>query len=190
MFIYLIRNLIDGRSYVGQCYRQSLKMRWKAHCKRANSNSHYPLHQAIQEYGEQHFSMEILERAGSRHQLNELEKMYIARYRTFPPSQGFGYNLSEGGVGSPGYRLTEEQRYRVSLALTGRRFTEEHRRKIGLKSAGNKSFLGRKHSEETKQKMRAAALGRTNRSKLGQQLSQETKDKIRLAALLRYRKIA
>lgn len=53
---------------------------------------------------------------------------------------------------------------------------------IGNKrSLGKKSFLGRKHSEESKAKMRAAKLG--NKYSLGRIPSEETRAKLRAAAL-------
>lgn len=171
MFVYLIRNQIDGKVYIGQCYKQSLHVRWKAHCKRANWDHRYPLHQAIRVLGKEKFSMEILQHAESRKELHKLEKQYISEYRAFPPELGFGYNLSEGGPGSPGFKMNDEQIRKIALASRGRKFSEEHCRKIGLKSLGNKSFLGRKHSEETKQRMRV--------SKLGTKLSEEVKESLR-----------
>lgn len=65
-------------------------------------------------------------------------------------------------------------------------FTEEHKHKIGESKRGNKNMFGKKHSPETKQKMRLKALGRVvsvetrekiSIAKIGTHLSEETKEK-------------
>lgn len=47
----------------------------------------------------------------------------------------------------------------------GRRHTAETRKKISEKAKGNKKRLGKKHSDETKAKMRAAKLGKPSGAK-------------------------
>lgn len=69
----------------------------------------------------------------------ELEKFYIAKYR----ENGIPLtNISNGGDGSSGWfeHATPEE--------------QERHREV------SKSFLGKRHSEETKEKMRQSALGR------------------------------
>jgi len=68
-------------------------------------------------------------------------------------------------------------RAKIREALSGERnpqfgkpLAESTRRKIGEKSKGRQSFLGHKHSEETKAKMRAA--------RLGQKMSEDTKKRV------------
>jgi G:T-mismatch repair DNA endonuclease (very short patch repair protein) len=56
-----------------------------------------------------------------------------------------------------GYIKTEEHRRNLSKALTGRKISSEHKRKS---TEHHKGMSGKKHSEETKQKMREKSLGR------------------------------
>lgn len=59
----------------------------------------------------------------------------------------------------PSSRIYEIMRKQMSLNQRGIQKSEDHKRKIGIKSKGRKPFLGRKHSDETKQKMSAKKLG-------------------------------
>ena len=58
-----------------------------------------------------------------------------------------------------GKELSEEHRKKVSEALTGRDVTEDFRKKMSKLLRGNKHCLGRKHTEETKQKISLAISG-------------------------------
>ena len=63
-------------------------------------------------------------------------------------------NLTAGGEGVAGRHHTEEEKRRVSLALTGKPKTAEHNQKVALANTG-------KHpSEETRKKMSDAAQRR------------------------------
>jgi hypothetical protein len=79
-----------------------------------------------------------------------------------------------------GFKHTEETRGKMSQKAKGRRFTEEHKRNIGKSSLGRKSFLGHKHSEITKEKIRLSRVGKIP-PMLGRHLSSETKKKISVA---------
>lgn len=74
-------------------------------------------------------------------------------------------NITIGGDGSSGIKLTEDHKDKIRKFNTGVKFTDDRRRKIGEKSRGRKlssssiekirnSMLGRVTSESTKQLMR------------------------------------
>ena len=67
-----------------------------------------------------------------------------------------GYNLTDGGGGMLGFRLSEETRKRMAEHVK----SDEHRSKLSLAKIGNRSRLGLKHSDETKRKMSEAKKGR------------------------------
>lgn len=83
----------------------------------------------------------------SEHDAKEKEKYYIALWKT--NSREFGYNMTTGGDGTPGYHPSKETRAKLSRArmkenlseetlrrrsegLKGRKFSDEHKKKIGL----------------------------------------------------------
>lgn len=59
-----------------------------------------------------------------------------------------------------GKKHTPETLKKMSIASTGRRHTDEFKEKLRIRSIGNKHCLGRKHSEETLFKIRAASRKR------------------------------
>lgn len=68
---------------------------------------------AIVKFGFENFSAEILEDNLTKEEASERERFYISFYRS--NNKEFGYNLTAGGIGSLGLRLTIEQRNRKSI---------------------------------------------------------------------------
>ena len=103
--IYKITKKENGKSYIGQS--NDIERRLKEHqFKRIHP---YPIEVAIQKYGKDAFTYEVLEEC-SLEELDEREKYWIAYYNTY---KGFGYNCNVGGGASSGEnngraKLTEE----------------------------------------------------------------------------------
>jgi hypothetical protein len=92
--IYLIRNRINGKGYVGQT-TGTIKQRWSSHVCAANSRKGCPiLSRAIRKYSPQSFSISVLATAHNCEDLNRLEASYIAALRTLTPN---GYNVLPAG---------------------------------------------------------------------------------------------
>lgn len=156
--IYLINNLLNHKKYVGMT-KFSLEERFLQHSKKG-----FLLTEAIKKYGEQKFSIELIEEVESAERAYELEIFYIREYNTKAPN---GYNLTDGGDGIFGWQSTDEYRQECS-----ERVKKLHKnQKIGM--------YGKNHTEETKQKMSKSLKG--NQNCLGRVLSEETKSKISLS---------
>lgn len=101
--IYKITNNINGKIYVGQS--NNIKRRFSEHCQRHL----LPIDKAIQKYGKENFSFDILEEC-SLEELNTKETYWINKLNALKK----GYNCSTGGdqqsVGSNNghAKLTEE----------------------------------------------------------------------------------
>ncbi len=160
MFIYKITNKLNGMSYVGKTTR-SLDERIAEHL-RNKSNSY--VDRAIQKYGWENFSVEVLETCETINQLNECEKKYIIEQNTKFPN---GYNLTDGGEGILGYKAPPELSARLSKMRKGRRNTPEQRAKISAK------LSGREFTAEHKANISAA--------KMGHSVSRETRAKLTIA---------
>ena len=89
--IYKIENLLNNKIYIGQSI--DIFFRWKAHCYNHNSNKVLAIDKAIQKYGKENFSFQIIELC-SQEQLNTQEIYYIEKFNTY---FGDGYNCTQGG---------------------------------------------------------------------------------------------
>lgn len=93
--IYVIRNDLNNRVYVGQT-RKSLNQRFKNHIRSIPDGS--PIHRAMQIYGVEHFNIELLEECPVE-KMDEKERAWIIMLRAFSD----GYNESLGGAGKQKY---------------------------------------------------------------------------------------
>jgi group I intron endonuclease len=169
--VYKITNIINGTVYVGQTTK-TLKQRWTEHVydsigKRRRKNNSY-LHLSIDKYGKENFIAEVLNLCVDKKSLDDVERFYIKMLNTVRPN---GYNISLGGTGvMHGRRMSAEAREKISAGLIGHVgatfiHTEMARQKISKSLIGNKRSVGRKHSAETKEKMRLSHLGRKYKTK-------------------------
>lgn len=159
MLIYLIRNRINGKVYVGKTVK-SVQRRWKEHLYTARNGGRTRLSTAIRKYGEDGFDVTILvQDIGSAEELNTLEITYIAKYRSMEVA--LGYNIARGGDG--GARPCSEERraaLRVRMTGTGNPFFGKTH-SLKTRQGFTDSRKGRKQSAETVKKRRDSLKGRT-----------------------------
>ena len=178
--IYKITNTVNGKSYIGQTRHNAEKTRIRDHLA---GNGSVLIKKAIEKYGKDAFTYEILHDGIIPEFLDNLEIEVIAKFNTLSPH---GYNLTTGGGGgSP----CEESRRKISAAnkghptwMKGKKHTDESRRKISAANKGktpwnkgkkvsNPYWLGRKHTDESRHKMSESCKGRIpwNKGKKGLQ---------------------
>ena len=160
----------NGKTYIGITSRDPEK-RWKRGLGYKKNQYFY---NAIQKYGWDSFSHDILYAGLTKEQACEKEVELISYYKS--DQRMYGYNIESGGIyntvsketiqklreSHKGKKLPEEQKRKIKARLKGRPnkykgipLSEEHRRKI---SEGNK---GRIVSQETREKIKARNTGKT-----------------------------
>ena len=131
----------NGKVYIGiTC--QKPKYRW------ANGKGYKesPLfYNAIKKYGWENFEHEVLFDNLSEQDAKQLEIDLISKYKS--NNRDFGYNITSGGDGALGRKMSEESKDKIRKANSGKHPNEETRAKM------SKSQKGRKHSEETRKKI-------------------------------------
>jgi len=128
-YIYKITNKINDKVYIGQTV-QKLNKRWSEHCH--NASSCKVLRSAIQKYGPENFEMtplHIIHGDDKTLIRKELNVLEMQEIKSHSSLIPHGYNILKGGNTSPG------RRWKVP------------------------PFQGRKHTEETKQKIAKANVG-------------------------------
>lgn len=98
MIIYIIKNKINGKCYIGKT-NQTLQKRWYNHKHLAKKKENRNLYNAMNEYGIENFHPSILERVDncSDEYLSEREIYWILKYNS--NNILYGYNMTKGGTG-------------------------------------------------------------------------------------------
>lgn len=156
--IYRILNLVNLKSYVGQTINPETRQYQHFNCV----NSSEILSNAIKKYGKENFQFTVIYQSlDSFDHIMEMEKYFIEKYNSIEN----GYNLSEGGYGSPGVRKTEETKQKIREKAMGRKHTEATKKKLSQshkgyvmperqKAAISSSLTGHKRSEVERQALR------------------------------------
>ena len=128
--IYKYTNLLNGMIYIGQT-KQTLEQRDKKHLQQLNDNTYF--HRAIQKYGRENFSLELIEENIPYAQLDDKERFYINKFDSFYTT-GKGYNLTQGGQWSSGTQiLTNSQADEIKFLIKNSLLTfEEIGKKYGV----------------------------------------------------------
>lgn len=127
----------NGKAYLG-ITTQTARSRFTDHCaeaarlKRDKPRGGSLLHHALNKYPGQ-ATLEVLVIADDWDYLCDLERRAIKAFGTQKPH---GYNLTDGGEGTPGYRMPPESRERQRQKVLGSKWTPEARQRFSEKCKG------------------------------------------------------
>jgi group I intron endonuclease len=190
MLVYLITNKENGKKYVGQHAGTDLESYWRRNVWLAENGYQGKrlLYRAIRKYGAQSFEVKSLVIVGTKQEMDYYEIGLIKAWDTTNPEKG--YNITHGGDGSLGVKMSEETRAKMSASRTGLVMPESHRQKLSQRNKGNKYALGRKMTKENFDKLMAVHVGakrsdearqRMSESHKGKKPSEQTKQRMREA---------
>ncbi len=149
MYIYKITNTSNSKIYIGQTVQKNPKMRWYAHLADARRGKKSYLLDSIRKYGQQSFVWETIDTAVSIDELNSKEDYWLNYYRCLGVAV---YNNREAG-GNKTHSPQSIERMRVAQKL------RHSTKKVGgWKRSDGGPMKGKKHNQETKEKMRIARL--------------------------------
>lgn len=167
----------SGKVYIGITSQRPTK-RWGLNGQNYSGSKYF--WKAIQKYGWNNFTHEILCENLNQDEARELEMSLISEYRS--NEEQFGYNITIGGGGAAGYKQTLEhirkRTEKTTAKLLGRRLTEEHKKKISEGVRGEKNpHFGKHPSDETRRKLREAMTDEVKQKLLAAQSTPEARQK-------------
>lgn len=199
-YIYKTINLVNGKIYIGQKHSNKfLGNKYLGSGKRFKD--------AVKHYGEEAFKVELLEEVDSKDLIDDREIYWIAQFNSTDSAVGYnmskGGNVNRAMIGeyNPSKRLevrakisknaignkwsfgrkhTKEELIKMSNALMGRAVTEETRKKLSENAKINPNYgmRGKHVSNDTKQKLRLAHLGKSHASKGYIHITNDVEDKM------------
>jgi group I intron endonuclease len=164
--IYFIINNIDNKLYIGSSI--NCKNRAYQHVCKLNKNKHTSPHlqNAWNKYGPKNFDFLIIACVLDINDLCKIEQDFINEFKSYIKS--IGYNMSPTAGNTLGIKLSPETITKLSKATSGKnnpfygkKHTDHTKRILSTKAIENNkkngnSFLNKKHSITSKEKMRLA----------------------------------
>lgn len=146
--VYRHTNKLNGKKYVGITKRKP-EYRWN-NGEGYRGCTHF--YNAIQKYGWEEFSHEILFTGLTKEEAEKKEKELIAKWDL--TNDTVGYNCASGG--NLGKTMSDETKLKIRNALLGRKITHSQETRVKISN----SLKGQKLSDSTKLKMSNARKGR------------------------------
>lgn len=169
-YLYKITNLTNQKIYIGQTVDPL--GRWAKHKSdsKTTKKTKSVLHNALQKYGKDAFTFEVISCCKSQEDTDYTETELIKQYNSLT-DDGRGYNITPGGFGSPKSNATKkklseywtgnmtgfhsvEAIEKSAQSRTGRKASSEHREAI------SEGLKGHKQSKEHLEKLSKARKGK------------------------------
>lgn len=144
--IYAIKNVQTNQLYIGKTINYQDRIYYhKSYLKKNNHYNKY-LQRSWNKYGEDNFEFYVVEFCEESF-LDEKEIFYIEKYKS--NIRKFGFNLTNGGEGTAGYKYTDEQKEKRSGSNNP----------MWNKKGENHPAFGYIHSEETRKIISKSKIG-------------------------------
>jgi group I intron endonuclease len=150
--VYVIRNTVNGKVYVGSAIR--IDARWRLHLKNLREGNHHSRHLQISwnKHGEEAFEFEVIEFVPDKKDTLSREQHWMDVLGVGNPDKS--YNLAPRAGSQLGIKRRPESVEKLRAALTGKKRSAEfceYRREV---------MLGTKQSEHTKALRARGQIGR------------------------------
>lgn len=159
---YLITNTVNDKKYVG-ITGQKLSARWSNHVRNHRwSQKTSAIGLAVAKYGSDKFEVIELCRCRTMEDAHFVEIALIAQWGSYKP-EGHGYNLTRGGEGAVGWKMSPEAVERMRRKMTGKKQPADVVEKRAAFHRGRKRsaefcarMKARKCSDETRKRISEA----------------------------------
>jgi len=144
--IYEIKNLINGKSYIGQSAR-SVHGRCNGHITRLRKNKdNQHLVNAVNKYGIENFSFRVI---------LYCEEFELTRYEDgmINCDRPNRYNIREAADSNKGIKFSDEARHNISEGHKAENLSDEARHNLSLARMGNTALKGYVFTEESLRKL-------------------------------------
>lgn len=153
MYIYMTKNKISGKIYVGQSMKDD----------ESYLGSGTILMKALKRYGRENFERTILENCTDKAHMNEREKFWIEHYDS--TNRTIGYNISTGGVGGYlGPEVSKKMAAKLSIRMKGNTY------RLGKVPYNKGVPMSEAQREKMKQPKSEAHKKALSKAKIGKQL--------------------
>ena len=157
-YIYLVKNKINGKIYIGQTLQNDINTRWKYHKTIDKRYIGLILYNAYKKYGHENFEYKIVCICFDE-DTNKYEKEYIKKYNSLYPK---GYNLLEGGENKKHNEFTKkilsDKMKGINHPNFGKKLSEEHvlniKKSLKRKTTEPAQPVKTSHKNETKLKIK------------------------------------
>ena len=182
--VYKISNTLcpEGKYYIG--YSTNINKRWGIHKSTLKGGSHCNIlmQRAYEKYGSDCFTYEILQECETEEEAKNIELSYLEDLTIRDKLYNLHYNNSGGDMLT--YHPDREQIIKKRAIEQKKRNSEltqeEYKRRFCMKTGEKNGMYGRTHTDEVKRLF--SEMHKGNTYCLGKKASQETKDKLSLIA--------
>lgn len=193
-YCYKITNLINDKIYVGKT--DNIKTRWSKHktaAKLKNPHEYLYIHRAMNKYGFENFTIEQIGEYETEKEAFDAEIFFIKEWNC--RDRAIGYNLTNGGEGSSGFKHSNKSKKKMSVSkkgtqvgeknpFYGKTHSEEYKKQASLRTTQQwkdnpHPWIGRSHTEETKLKISRSNTGKKYSDEQRKQQSLRNKGNIR-----------
>jgi len=164
--IYRATNTVNGKVYIGFTAQWPQRINGHNYDRRYGNTDNKAFYNAIAKHGWEAFEWEaIYQSQDYEHTLKIMEPYFINEYRSWVGFEDCnGYNITQGGEGTRGWKRSPELIESHRQQLKGRKQSPQHieKRIASMKQHPNfgKAWLGKKHSLASLEKMSVVHTGK------------------------------
>jgi group I intron endonuclease len=135
-YIYILQNVINNKIYVGESNNPINRIKYHKLTAKTKKKNHYSyIHEAIDKYGEDNFTFDVIEEFQTETEALEAETFWIQFFRSW--DKDFGYNKTLGNKGIKGFKHSNETLQIISQSSKGRKRTPESINKMIEQNSGD-----------------------------------------------------